>query len=174
MALAPRWHAVTWTWQKQAITFNQLKTMQLAMTWAMLGIGQGGASGGVGLGWRQGGGGFADLGNSSAQALCALGTPVASGEGVAQALGDGVLVDGVGDVDVLAPVHAALHIVAHILLQLAEQQAEEARQQRAPQVQALVGVVVPVILGAPPQGDQQQPVDHVAEEICLQPFQCKE
>ena len=77
---------------------------------------------------------IADLGDSSTQALSALGTPIASGQGVAQALGDGVLVDGVGDVDVLASVHAALHIVAHVLLQLAEQQAKEASQQGAAQV----------------------------------------
>jgi hypothetical protein len=42
------------------------------------------------------------------------------------------------------------------------------RQQRATQVQALVGVVVPVVLVAPPQRHQQQPVDHVPEEVRLQ------
>ena len=96
--------------------------------------------------------GIAHLGHSSTKALGALSAPVASSQGVAQPLGDGVLVDGIGDVDVLAPVHTPLHIVAHILLQLAEQQAEEAGQQRASQIQTLVGIVVPVVLRPPPQG----------------------
>lgn len=113
---------------------------------------------------------YRNLGYSCSQPLCALGTPVACGQGVFQSLGDGILVDGIGDIDVLASVYAALHIVAHVLLQLAEEQAEEAGQQRATQVQALVGIVVPVILRAPPQGYQQQPVDHVAEEVGLQAY----
>ncbi|KAA6419463.1 MAG: hypothetical protein FRX49_10561 [Trebouxia sp. A1-2] len=46
--------------------------------------------------------------------------------GIAQAPGDGVLIDSMGNVDVFAPVHTALHIVAHILLQFPEQQAEQA------------------------------------------------
>lgn len=106
---------------------------QLAF-WPVQAVGQ------AARGLETGGGGgktgvwIADLGDSSTQALSALGTPIASGQGVAQALGDGVLVDGVGDVDVLASVHTALHIVAHVLLQLAEQQAKEASQQGAAQV----------------------------------------
>ncbi len=51
-----------------------------------------------------------------------------------------------------------------VLGQLAEQLAEEGGQQGAAQVEPLVGVVVPVVLRAPPQRAQQQPVHHVAQE----------
>ena len=53
---------------------------------------------------------------------------------------------------------------ADVLDDFAEQLPEEARQQWAAQVQALGRVVVAVVLGAPPQRHQQQPVHDVAQE----------
>ena len=107
------------------------------------------------------------LGHACAQASSAHHAPVACGQGVAQPLGDGVLVDAGGQVDIPALVHAALHVAAGVPGQLAEEHAEEVGQQRPAQIQALVGVVIPVILAAAPQRHQQQPMDHVAEEVGL-------
>jgi len=53
---------------------------------------------------------------------------------------------------------------ADILDHFAEQLAEEARQQGPAQVQPLGRVVVAVVLGAPSQRHQQQPVHDVAQE----------
>ena len=48
-------------------------------------------------------------------------------------------------------VHSSLHSAAHVLDDLAEEVPEQACQEGAPQVQALVGVVIPVILIPPAQ-----------------------
>ena len=48
-------------------------------------------------------------------------------------------------------VHSALHSPSHVLDNLAEEVPEQARQQGAPQIQALVGVMIPVVLISPAQ-----------------------
>ena len=53
----------------------------------------------------------------------------------------------------LTLVHSALHSAAHVLDHLAEEVPEQARQEGPSQVQALVGVVIPVILIPPAQRD---------------------
>ena len=52
----------------------------------------------------------------------------------------------------LTLVNGSLDGTPHILSDLAEEVPEEAGQQRAPQIQALVGIVIPVILVPPSQG----------------------
>ena len=60
-----------------------------------------------------------------------------------------------------------LDMCADVLDDLPEQLPEEARQQRTAQVQALGCIMVAIVLCAPPERHQQQPVHDVAQEESL-------
>ena len=107
------------------------------------------------------------LGHARPHVRRALDAPIAGGDRVPQAPRQRVLVDGGRQLDGFAPVQAALDVAPRVPHQLAEQGAEEAGQEGAAQVQALVGVVVPVVRAAAAQGHQQQAVDDVPKEVGL-------
>lgn len=64
-----------------------------------------------------------------------------------------------GDDEARTPVNGFLHMGPDILCELAEELPEQIRKQGAPQVQALVAVVIPVILVPPAQRDLRVVID---------------
>ena len=97
----------------------------------------------------------------------ALRAPVARRDRVPQPPRDRVLVDRGRHVDVAPAVGCALHRRARVLDELAEELAEEAGQQGPSEVEALVSVVIAVVGVAAPQGDEEEAMGHVAEEVGL-------
>ena len=72
--------------------------------------------------------------------------PVAGGQGVAQAIGDGGGLDGAWVVDLLAFVERRLHLAIHVLQHLAEEHSEQVGQQGSSHVQPFVAEVVTIVL----------------------------
>lgn len=95
----------------------------------------------------------------------AVGAPVAGGQRLLEAVGDGFVLDGLREVHVLALVHVVFELRGGLLGHFGEQLPEERAEQTARQVQALLALVVAVVLRRPVQLRVQHPVHHLPQEV---------
>eukprot|EP00962_Isochrysis_galbana_P042387 scaffold15837_cov99-Isochrysis_galbana.AAC.5 len=96
-----------------------------------------------------------------------LRAPIAGGQRVLQAIGDGLVLYGRDRREVGALVHGLLAIPLHVLGQLAEELPEQLAEEGPGQVEPLLGVVVAVVGPPGADGGHEKLVDDVADEVGL-------